>query len=121
GNPVSQFGCTTRLTDTTGAPFRPLEAADLDGHGTMVASVLAGYDTGTNIIDRPTLVLRTSSNVVAVSIPGSPFAGNLTSCGDITTASTNVILAIPNGVTNICGDLTFTNGTFLMTTNTCPS
>ena len=120
GNPVPQFGCTTRITDNAGAGFRPLETADLDGHGTMVASILTGYDTGTNIDARQTLVLALSSNTVDVLIPGSSFPGNISNCSDISGASSNVTLQIPSGVTNICGDATFTNVTFTVTTNGCP-
>jgi uncharacterized repeat protein (TIGR01451 family) len=119
GDPVSQLGCTTRLTDNSTAPFRQLETADLLGHGTFVASIVAGYDAGTNTIDRPTLVMVTTSNTVPVAIPG-PFTGTF-NCSQIIGASAVVTAAVPNGVTNICGVDTFTNILFTVATNTCPS
>jgi hypothetical protein len=40
-----EFGCITRLNELA---FRYLEPTDIDGHGTFVASIVAGYDTSAN-------------------------------------------------------------------------
>ncbi len=127
GNPLTQLGCVTRVTDKVGAPFRALEAADLLGHGTRVASIVAGYDNGTNINNRPTLELANNTNTISVAIPddGHGYAGNLTSCPP--PSPTNVTLQIGIGPTNfeqVClGTIAFTNMTFLIGTNSanCPT
>lgn len=111
GNPVTQLGCTTRLSDNFQAAFRPLETADLDGHGTLVASILAGYDTGTNLSNVPFLeLLPPVSNTVPVTID----------CANISNGTASAL--IPNGFTNVCLSGTFTNVTYTgLTTNNCPT
>jgi hypothetical protein len=121
GDPQTQLGCTTRIVPGDIGAFRTLEAADLDGHGTFVASIVAGYDAGTNILNRPTLVLAQNSNTFVVTIGnGGSYSGDI-SCGDIKGANSNVTLQIGIGITNFCGDTVFTNVSFLVTTNGCPT
>jgi len=123
GDPVSQIGCTTRLSDKSGAPFRRLEAVDLDGHGTMVASILAGFDDGTNTLNRRTLVLVTTSNTVVIPVPGG-FPGDLTTCATLLgfgQTSSNLNIQVPNGVADVCGGPTFTNVPVTVFSNSCPT
>ena len=91
--------------------FRLLETADLDGHGTFVASILAGYDDNTNRLSVPHLdLLPPVSNTVLVTI----------NCADITNGSATVL--VPNGFTNVCLPGTFTNVTYTgLNTNACPT
>jgi hypothetical protein len=45
GDALTQLGCITRLNEFA---FRYLEPTDIDGHGTFVASIVAGYDASAN-------------------------------------------------------------------------
>ena len=110
GDPLTQLGCTTRIVPADRGAFRTLEAADLDGHGTFVASVLAGYDAGTNILNRQYLSLLTinSNLAVNVSCPGS--------------GTTNVTVSLDVGVTDICSSVhVFSNATWSLTAGSCSS
>ena len=120
GNPRVQLGCTTRIVPALRGVFFNLEAADLDGHGTFVASIVTGYDEGTNILDRQILVFVTTSNTVPVTVPG-PEPGNIGDCSEITKASADVTLTFNSGFTNFCGAMTTTNITFTISTNSCPT
>jgi hypothetical protein len=110
-DPLMQLGCTTRIVPGDRGAFRFLEAADLDGHGTFVASIVAGFDAGTNILNVPALeLLPPMSNTVPVTI----------NCSDITNNSATI--PVSNGFTNVCqvGQST-TNITFTgLSINACP-
>ncbi len=120
GDPLVQLGCTTRIVPGETGAFRTLEAADIHGHGTRVASVVAGYDTGTNTIDRPTLELETVSTNRMQAIPGTDDQGNSLACP--MSGTTNLMIMFDAGVTNVCGgDRVYTNITVSLTTNSCPT
>ena len=116
-DPVTQLGCVTRVTDKNGAPFRFLEAADLWGHGTRVASIVAGFDNGTNKLSVPTQVLITITNIVIAPVPGIYD----TLGGGCPPANGPVTLTIPSGISDICGTNTFTNTVVTISTNACPT
>jgi len=120
GDPVTQLGCTTRISDDDSAAFKPLETADLLGHGTMVASILAGYDTGTNIVGKPSLALRTITTNRTVHIPGADDQGNALACP--TSGTANVTIFLDTGVTDVCFTTshTFTNFTVSVGDTNCP-
>jgi len=120
GDPLQQLGCTTRIVPGNRGAFRTLEAADLDGHGTFVASILAGFDAGTNIVDKPSLFVVTFSNTTTVAIPG-PEPGNLVDCSEIMGNSAAVTIPISLGMPDVCGPEVFTNVTFTISSNSCPT
>jgi hypothetical protein len=110
GDPLVQFGCTTRLNEKA---FRFIEGEDIDGHGTAVASIVAGYDADTNLTSL-CLELVTVSNTVAVTVtcPSSGTSNEsvsvsvgVTNVCDATTVSTNLTLAVSasdcTGTTNV--------------------
>ncbi|MGD0016143.1 MAG: choice-of-anchor D domain-containing protein [Verrucomicrobiia bacterium] len=126
GDPDSQLGCTVSI-DRKKA-FRYIEAEDLYGpygHGTLVASVLAGYDNGTNLVAQPSLALQTIISNIVVRIPG-PESWNIPDCsifnnGHGSPTSLTLTSSLPTGVANVCSPFvtTHTNINFTITSNQC--
>ncbi|MGO9527263.1 MAG: choice-of-anchor D domain-containing protein [Verrucomicrobiia bacterium] len=146
GDPTVQLGCTTRISEKQPPGFRYVECADLspDSHGTMVASIVAGFDDGTNVYDKPCLELVSATNTWEISIVANSQADNIcntnngfcfstngVNCGilnDLQLASSNVTYRLPTGFLNTCGPSngappteTFTNALVTVTTNSCPT
>jgi hypothetical protein len=118
---ATELGCQMSINTRA---FKYITAEDIYGHGTFVASILAGYDAGTNILGVSSLELDTYTTNYEVSIPdpSGTFSGNITNCAQIRGANTNLHILLPKGVTNVCGgSLTYSNLTYLLTTNVCQS
>jgi uncharacterized repeat protein (TIGR01451 family) len=131
GDPLSQLGCQTRINEKA---FRGIEAEDIyydtGGHGTRVASVVAGYDDGTNKLNQSILELRTvrTNMVVVIPDPSATYPGNIIDCtifnsGAGSPTTTNLSIEIATGVANVCPPfvLTHTNIDFTITSNQCDS
>ena len=136
GDPDSQLGCANVHLGANDGPFKQIESMDLVGHGTAVASIIAGFDDGTNILDQPCLQLVSASNTWLVTFPGSSITDTNTGAVDAITnglsscpiiASTNVTIGLPTGFSETCGpggtppNATFTNVLVTISSNACPT
>jgi len=134
GDPASQLGCPSVYLGANDGPFKHIESMDLVGHGTAVASIIAGFDDGTNILNEPCLQLHSASNTWLVTLPGTsitdtnngsvvPITNGVISCA----ISTNITIPLPTGFSETCGpggtppNATFTNVVFTISSNSCPT
>lgn len=141
GDPSPQLGCPVYFIND--GLFKHAESMDLVGHGTAVASIIAGFDDGTNILNKPCLQLVSSSNTWVFTIPGTNLI-NITTGEtdaippDVTIANctatgtngtgTNLFFQIPTGFLNTCGPsngipptATFSNLLVTVVSNICPT
>jgi hypothetical protein len=129
GDPLTQLGCQTRLNEKAFKYPVSIEAEDIYGHGTLVASIVAGYDAGTNYLGRLTLeLLPVVTNTVIVTLPDINIAPGFVACGQIPSNGTlRVTFAIPVGWTNelsLCNYPTTpdtTNMSFTVVDGMCPT
>jgi hypothetical protein len=134
GDPPLQLGCADVHIGANDGPFKHAEAMDLLGHGTAVASIIAGYDDGTNTLNKPCLQLVSASNTVLMTFPGNTMVDTNTGETFPLTNSVNcssggtVTIAVPTGFLNTCGPsnglpptATFTNVVVGIVSNTCPT
>src|SRR5579871_1095314 len=124
GDPAVQLGCSVYLGANDG-PFKHIESMDLVGHGTAVASIIGGFDDGTNTLNKPCLQLVSISNTWQVAIPGT--TSNLNTGATMPTQEVDPItgqpVTIPGG---FCSTLGSSGGTASFSvlvpigfTNTC--
>jgi hypothetical protein len=136
GDPPTQLGCANvTLNDNA---FRHIESMDLVSHGTAVASIIAGYDDGTNILNKPCLQLVSATNTWLLQVGQFNYIqdtntglrvnnppGLIYQCSQLyqspTPGTSNMTINIPTGYATTCGPATFTNLTFTITTNVCPT
>jgi hypothetical protein len=120
GDPDSQLGCANVHLGPNDGPFKKIESMDLVGHGTAVASIIAGYDDGTNIQNQLCLQLLTINSNMVLALPFTDTCGNTLDCP--VSGSTNITVCLPMGVTNTCGsDQIFTNVTIALSASACPA
>ncbi|HTS17845.1 MAG TPA: choice-of-anchor D domain-containing protein [Verrucomicrobiae bacterium] len=144
GDPDSQEGCTVRETTDNTKPFYYLEGADLSyssgSHGTMVASIVAGYDAGTNVLAQPCLQLVGNSNTWLIpfglgqnviidtnTLASVSVTNAISDCAIINGGTETFSIELPTGFANTCGrdgappTQTFSNLVYTITTNSCPT
>ncbi|MGD1019661.1 MAG: choice-of-anchor D domain-containing protein [Verrucomicrobiia bacterium] len=131
GDPELQLGCPDVYLNQNA--FNHIESMDLLGHGTAVASIIAGYDDGTNIFLQPCLQLHTATNTWLVPFPGTSITdtntGEVVPITNPVDCSENATLTfeLPTGFSETCGptnsppNATFTNVVFVISTNSCPT